>query len=55
VSSVFVNGLDKRTFLLKKYDTLYVLANDMRSGKVDFNDFDDSDGIDPLVMNNSQV
>ena len=50
-----VLGFHKETALLKKYDKLEDLVNDIKNGKVDFKDFRSSDGIALSVMKDSEI
>lgn len=50
-----VHGFHKETALLKKYDNLEDLVNDIKNGKVDFKDFRSSDGIALSVMKDSKM
>jgi polyhydroxyalkanoate synthesis regulator phasin len=50
-----VHGFHKETALLKKYQTLKGLVNDIKNGKVDFKDFRSSDGIALSVMKDSEI
>jgi uncharacterized protein YjaZ len=54
-SAIPAHGFHKETALLKKYDNLQELVNDIRNGKVDFKEFRDSDGIDLTVMKDSEI
>lgn len=54
-TSIPVHGLHKETALLKKYNTLEDLVDDIKNGKVDFKDFRDSDGIALAVMKDSEI
>ena len=49
------HGFHKETALLKKYQTLKDLVNDIKNGKVDFKDFRSSDGIALAVMKDSEI
>ncbi|MGI8720423.1 MAG: hypothetical protein ACR2KF_07870, partial [Nitrososphaeraceae archaeon] len=54
-STIPAHGFNKETALLKKYDNLQDLVNDIRNGKVDFKEFRDSDGIALAVMKDSEI
>ena len=47
--------LHKETVLLKKYDKLEDLVNDIKHGKVNFKKYKNNDGISPTVMKDSQI
>ena len=50
-----IQGLYKETALLKKYDKLEDLVNDIKHGKVNFKKYRNNDGISPAVMKDSQI
>jgi hypothetical protein len=50
-----IQGLHKETALLKKYDKLEDLVNDIKHGKVNFKKYRNNYGISPTVMKDSQI
>ena len=50
-----IQGLHKETALIKKYDELEDLVNDIKHGKVNFKKYRNNDGISPTVMKDSQT
>ena len=50
-----IQGLHKETALLKKYDKLDDLVNNIKHGKVNFKKYRNNDGISPMVMKDSQI
>jgi len=50
-----IQGLHKETALLKKYDKLEDLVNDIKHGKVNFKKYRNNDGLSPTVMKDSQI
>jgi hypothetical protein len=50
-----IQGLHKETALLKKYDKLEDLVNDIKHGKVNFKKYRNNYGISPTVMKDSEI
>ena len=50
-----IQGLHKETALLKKYDKLEDIVNEIKNGKVNFMKYRNDDGISPTVMKDSQI
>ena len=50
-----IQGLHKETALLKKYDKLEDLVNDIKHSKVNFKKYRNNYGISPTVMKDSEI
>ena len=50
-----IQGLHKEAALLKKYDKLEDLVNDIKHGKVNFKKYRNNYGISPTVMKDSEI
>ena len=50
-----IQGLHKETALIKKYDRLEDLVNEIKHGKVNFKKYRNNDGISPPVLKDLQI